>query len=282
MDKLGHPSGAQLEQNRRRVEYKRLGIKMGEGVREEGVGGRTEDAAEDMKCCVLEFSLIELQGGECWEELRHVLRDCYYVFDFDVLSKIRLVRKIRGFKLFDVKKMDCFNVSNRNKRFLKLLLPQSPNKVGQMCFYFKDVSRLNTSPYFDLITKLNLSFCKTISISSASINQRKLQRFISAYRHVGIILFYKCRFCLPTTPDFSKALKNSKIQQLHFMHQKPSNGQEWKENPTEFENLIRGLSTSPDLHQSLTQINLAGSFPTPKIPQSILTKHLFSTITLSL
>ncbi|CAI2386060.1 unnamed protein product [Moneuplotes crassus] len=106
------------------------------------------------------------------------------------------------------------------------------------------------------IVRISSAVKKEICFWSFQINEKHLKRFLAAFRHVETVGFKKSNLLVPRVPDFSLALKGSKIRVLKFDKSVISSRRNDLTNPGEVKNLVQGLATSPDLKEDLQEFHI--------------------------
>ncbi|CAI2386848.1 unnamed protein product [Moneuplotes crassus] len=149
-----------------------------------------------------------------------------------------------------------------SKRFNALgvfLFQNFPRRVQTCWLYYPLDDCLLPNHILPQILRFSSSVKKEICFCGFQFNEKQLKRFLAAFRHVEIVEFYGCTLLVPRVPDFSLALKGSKIRVLRFTYISFSRKFNYFTGPNELKNLIEGLATSPDLKKSLQEFHLEGS-----------------------
>ncbi|CAI2372150.1 unnamed protein product [Moneuplotes crassus] len=115
---------------------------------------------------------------------------------------------------------------------------------------------LKRSNYLNSLTRLSSKVVQQVHFSDFSIGLPQLKRLVAAFRHVRALGLRYCRLSIPSVADLSKALKNCQIQEIYLLESGNSDRSDWENNLEEFENLVQGLASSPDLRLSLEQVNV--------------------------
>ncbi|CAI2377404.1 unnamed protein product [Moneuplotes crassus] len=108
------------------------------------------------------------------------------------------------------------------------------------------------SEYFKLSSKVQ----QEIKFCDFAINEKQLKRIMVSFRHLEDLMLIHCKISVPKIPNFSLALKNTKLKSLSLDECASANRCNWNKNPEEFYNFIRGLGTSTDLRGSLDFLSL--------------------------
>ncbi|CAI2371776.1 unnamed protein product [Moneuplotes crassus] len=131
--------------------------------------------------------------------------------------------------------------------------------------------------YFPEFMRISSKVLQSVCFGDFRINQKQLQRIISAFRHVGNISIFRCAISVQKVPNFKYALKNCKIKTFVLSNTGRSILKSLFQTPEEFINLVEGLSTSPDFNQSLETFKILSLPYNESCIRNILNTYNFKT-----
>ncbi|CAI2378263.1 unnamed protein product [Moneuplotes crassus] len=174
--------------------------------------------------------------------------------DFD------LVKLLMPLVHYNVMVIDFYNCSKRNKWILKFLRNSFPNQVYRFVLDSASPFGDSISYYFGDVIRISSKIQKEILLNKFCISFSQFKRLITAYKHLESVKITSCKLSIPTVADLHLALKNTHIQELDLYFCGAPKLSNWKDNPQEFKNLIKGLSTSEHLKTSLSKLTLKGCY----------------------
>ncbi|CAI2372008.1 unnamed protein product [Moneuplotes crassus] len=175
----------------------------------------------------------------------------------DKIRDEKLLKSLKCLKLFDIDWLYLERIDSKNRRCaLNFLQSSFPNKIKKLDFLSRGQMDLKRSNYLNSMTRLSSKVVQLVSFKSFSIGLPQLKRLVAAFRHVRTLVLEYCCLSIPSVPDLSKALKNCQIQEIYLFECGDSSRSDWKNNFNEFENLVQGLASSPDLRLSLEKVNI--------------------------
>ncbi|CAI2371871.1 unnamed protein product [Moneuplotes crassus] len=162
---------------------------------------------------------------------------------------------LKCLKLFDIDWLVLGQVDSKNRRFVLNFLQSSfPNKIKKFDFWCSGRMDLKRSNYLNFLTRLSSKVVQKVLFKNFRIGLPRLKRLVAAFRHVRTLGLRWCRLSIPSVPDLSKALKNCQIQEIDLYRAGDSDNSDWENNFDEFDNLVQGLASSPDLRLSLEKV----------------------------
>ncbi|CAI2365148.1 unnamed protein product [Moneuplotes crassus] len=163
--------------------------------------------------------------------------------------------------------------------FLELSFSQSTN-----VFYVHASQRkfLNMASCLNAFTRISWRVLKGMFICWFKISAPQLQKIIASYRHVEDLGICYCKLSLSVVMNFTEALKNFNIKTLSFSYSGRYDYSDWKSNPEELVNLIKGLATSSDLISSLEHFDISYCGISIDKAKRILEENSFGKIQLTL
>ncbi|CAI2371907.1 unnamed protein product [Moneuplotes crassus] len=171
------------------------------------------------------------------------------------ICNVKLLKSLKCLKFFDIHFLCLGQIDSENNRFVLNFLQSSfPNKIRKLVFGSSGQIDLKRSSYLNSLTRLNSKVVQQVLFRYFSIGLPQLKRLVAAFRHVRTLRLTYCRLSIPSSPDLSKALKNCKIQEIGLIGCGDSDRSDWENNFDEFENLVQGLASSPDLRLSLDKV----------------------------
>ncbi|CAI2371882.1 unnamed protein product [Moneuplotes crassus] len=172
---------------------------------------------------------------------------------------VKLLKSLKCLKVFDTDYLSLDRIASKNRRFVLNFLQSSfPDKIKVLDFESNDLMDLKRCNYLNSLTTLSSKVVREVSFGYFSIGLPQLKRLVAAFRHVRTLWLTHCRLSIPSVPDLSKALKNCQIQQINLYRSGHSDRSDWENNFDEFENLVHGLASSPDLRLSLEEVYVYG------------------------
>ncbi|CAI2368718.1 unnamed protein product [Moneuplotes crassus] len=194
---------------------------------------------------------------------------------------VKFLRKMSSIVIPEINSMTIGGIYTRDKYVGRIIEKCFPQKVHtlQLC------SGTNLTPIrilFPQLMKLSINVKEIVNMSGFEINERQFKRILAAFRHIKSVSIKRSKFLIPNIPNLSLALNNTKIKKLNFDFCGKEDNSNWKENPQEFINLIKGISKSPQLTQSLNSLSAINSFSNPEQIRLILSTTSLSHINLSL
>ncbi|CAI2371934.1 unnamed protein product [Moneuplotes crassus] len=168
----------------------------------------------------------------------------------DEICDGKLSKSLKCLKVFDI---DCLTLGVLFK-FLTILIPK---KTEELNFWSGDQMDLKRCNYLNSLTRLSSKVVQQVDFEDFSIGLPQLKRLMAAFKHVRALRLQYCRLSIPSVPDFSKALKNFQIKRIYLNGSGASDRSDWENNFDEFENLVQGLASSPDLRLSLKGVSVS-------------------------
>lgn len=95
-----------------------------------------------------------------------------------------------------------------------------------------------------------------LGISNFIISERELVQILGCYREKEVIYIGYSKLKLGKVPSFGTSLDGARIKTLSLNYCGSTDLSDWKKNYIQFENLITGLSESPDFVANLKEISL--------------------------
>ncbi|CAI2371599.1 unnamed protein product [Moneuplotes crassus] len=176
------------------------------------------------------------------------------------LNKIRnekLLKSLKCLKVFDIVWLILGGIDSKNRRFVLNFLQSSfPNKIKELDFRSSGQMDLKRCNYLNSLTRLTSKVVRLVHFERFSIGLPQLKRLVAAFKHVRTLGLISCRLSIPSVTDLSKALKNCQIQKIDLNGSGDSDCSDWDNNFDEFENLVQGLASSPDLRLSLEKVDV--------------------------
>ncbi|CAI2371786.1 unnamed protein product [Moneuplotes crassus] len=173
----------------------------------------------------------------------------------DQIRDVKLLKSLKSLKVFDIVWLYLCGIDSKNRRFVLNFLQSSfPNKIKSLDFWSSGQMDLKRCNYLNSLTTLSSKVVREVDFRQFSIGLPQLKRLVAAFRHVRTLGLRHCRLSIPSVPDLSKALKNCQIQKINLERSGHSARSDWKNNFDEFENLVQGLASSPDLRLSLEKV----------------------------
>ncbi|CAI2371654.1 unnamed protein product [Moneuplotes crassus] len=167
----------------------------------------------------------------------------------------KLLKSLKCLKLFDIDYLDLDEIDSKNRRFILNFLQSSfPNKIKHLDFLSSGLMDLKRCNYLNSLTTLSSKVVHEVIFQNFSIGLPQFKRLVAAFEHVRILRLQFFRLSIPSVPDLSKALKNCQIQIIDLEGSGDSDRSDWKNDFDEFENLVQGLASSPDLRLSLEKV----------------------------
>ena len=137
-------------------------------------------------------------------------------------------------------------------RFLVFSLPQ-----GQKQFYFNwNTSwRVEWSIYLESLKSAAQKITDHFGISHINVSKTEFWEFIKSAKNADWIEFSWCNILSDSECNFGD-MKESKIQKIIFVWTGHSSYSNWIANPSRFENIIKGISSSQNFANNLKQISI--------------------------
>ncbi|CAI2371869.1 unnamed protein product [Moneuplotes crassus] len=180
-----------------------------------------------------------------------------YIVTTDIRDK-KLLKSLKCLKVFDIDWLRLNRIDSKNRRFVLNFLQSSfPNIIKDLDFWSGGQMDLKRCNYLNSLTTLTSKVVHEVSFSDFSIGLPQLKRLVAAFRHVRALRLTYCRLSIPSVPDLSKALKICRIQEINLEGSGDSDRSDWENNFDEFENLVQGLASSPDLRLSLEEVDVS-------------------------
>ncbi|CAI2371895.1 unnamed protein product [Moneuplotes crassus] len=176
----------------------------------------------------------------------------------DEIRAEKLLKSLKCLKFFDIDCLYLDGIDSKNRRFVLNFLQSSfPNKIKKLTFCSSCHMDLKRPNYLNSLTGLSSKVVREVCFGHFSIGLPQLKRLVAAFRHVRTLVLRNCRLSIPNAPDLSKALKNCQIQEINLLASGNLARSDWENNLDEFENLVQGLASSPDLRLSLGKVNVS-------------------------
>ncbi|CAI2371963.1 unnamed protein product [Moneuplotes crassus] len=176
--------------------------------------------------------------------------------ELDEIRDEKLLKSLKCPKVFDIDCLHLDEITSKNRCFVNFLQSSFPNKVKTLNFLSSDQMDLKRSTYLHSLTRLSSKIVQKVCFKNFSIGLPQLKRLVAAFKHVRTLGLIYCKLSIPSVPDLSKALKNCQIQGIYLQGSGDSDGSDWENNFDEFENLVQGLASSPDLRLSLEEVDV--------------------------
>ncbi|CAI2378942.1 unnamed protein product [Moneuplotes crassus] len=187
-------------------------------------------------------------------------------------------KKMAGLSHKRVFSYATFEIYPKSIKAIEKLMNESSNIKYRTCQIRGNCKALNSQKkLFPALNKFLLKVANQINLSRLSINQKQLKRVLSAVRGISEVDFDDCTIALSSTPDFTKCLPSTKIQELRFIHCGSIAKRGWKEHPEQFEYLMGGLSTS-GLKNSLQTFTILRSYLTKEYLMRVVSKYEFDLV----
>ncbi|CAI2371433.1 unnamed protein product [Moneuplotes crassus] len=180
---------------------------------------------------------------------------CFYC-RFKKGRYLTFIQKLRYLKFFDINSFMLLNFNPLNKLTMRFMDFSFPNNVNDIVFTLQDKIIMKPLKCFNSVIRLSSKVLKNALFYEFCFTNSQLKRLIPAYKHVRILSLEACKLSVPTVPDFSNALENSKIKKLILDESGQPSWSDWGNNLDEFKNLIQGLATSPDFKSSLDTVKI--------------------------
>ncbi|CAI2382470.1 unnamed protein product [Moneuplotes crassus] len=203
------------------------------------------------------------------QKVTDLLEDCG-VYDegekqiqFDQKAKLTLDLKNANHLEFvnkiDIRIPDCRSINIESipegdkavKTFLNLYFP---NKIEEFSFNCNSESNDCLSFYMNELKILSPKVDKKLWIYNFEVSQRQMATLLSANKHKREFGFNYCQLALSSVPDFRGALQESELEVLGLSGCGGSDRGDWENNPSHFENLVKGLAKEEEFKSNLTAI----------------------------
>ncbi|CAI2378844.1 unnamed protein product [Moneuplotes crassus] len=166
-----------------------------------------------------------------------------------------LFNKLKNIAIPDMNSVYIGRQKYKIKDFCTLFRCSFPNKTSKFTLHYGDL--VPFPRYFTDFIRIAPRIEHTVTLHDLIINRKQLKRLFAALKHLRLLKLIRVKFTVPEIPDFSVALKNTKLEELDFMRCGQLNRCDWKKkNKHEFGNLIKGLATSDDMKKSLKSISV--------------------------
>ncbi|CAI2369396.1 unnamed protein product [Moneuplotes crassus] len=142
------------------------------------------------------------------------------------------------------------------KEFLKNCFPL---EVASFHFNKDSLLRNDLEKFLDVLLRTNEYVTDEIVLSNFVIDQDSLVKILSNFKNKEVVSFNSCKMSLSNPPEFGDSLDGATLKHLYLNFCGDKSHGDWASNPAHFENLINGLSHSPDLKASLKDIWMEGS-----------------------
>ncbi|CAI2368815.1 unnamed protein product [Moneuplotes crassus] len=154
---------------------------------------------------------------------------------------------------YKVNELILFQPTEVNKHTRNFINSSFPQRVTGLSIECSKDPYLDILPISNLIFEVSSKVLEKINIHGFRISAYQFKRIMPCCKHLKKISFWRCDISIPSVFNFSQALKNTKIEMLDFSGSGYANFSNWDEGLEEFENLIQGLATSPELKISLRE-----------------------------
>ncbi|CAI2371787.1 unnamed protein product [Moneuplotes crassus] len=204
-----------------------------------------------------------------------VSRNSELKIELNKICDVKLLKSLECLKVFDIDWLNLTRIDSKNRRFVLNFLQSSfPNKIKDLAFRSNGEMDLKRGNYLNSLTTLSSKVVREVYFSKFSIGLPQLKRLVAAFKHVKALGLTCCRLSIPSVPDLSKALKNCQIQEIDLRGSGHSDCSDWKNNFDEFENLVQGLASSPDLRLSLEKVYVYGCGVTQNKVEQVFEENL--------
>ncbi|CAI2371854.1 unnamed protein product [Moneuplotes crassus] len=194
--------------------------------------------------------------------------------EVDEIRDEKLLKSLKCLKVFDIDCLYLTQIDSKNRLFVLNFLQSSfPNKIKILDFCCSGLMDLKRSNYLNSLTRLTSKVVQKISFGNSIIGLPQLKRLVAAFRHVRTLGLVWCRLSIPSVPDLTKALKNCQIQKIYLFGSGDSIRSDWENNFDEFENLVQGLASSPDLRLSLEEVDVRNCCVTQNKVEQVLKEN---------
>ncbi|CAI2360262.1 unnamed protein product [Moneuplotes crassus] len=164
------------------------------------------------------------------------------------------IKELCPLKFFDIDKISLYSIKLKDKQIRNFIKYSFPDKINAVWASFRPTEMINNSKYFKYIISLSSKDLKEVRLSNFYFNSSQFKKLITSFRHVKMLDANLCRLSIPTPPDFSNSLKNSKIENFEFSGSTDKYNIDCKKSLNDYKNLIEGLGTSLDFRKSLKEI----------------------------
>ncbi|CAI2370961.1 unnamed protein product [Moneuplotes crassus] len=189
---------------------------------------------------------------------------------------VNLVKIYKPQILLDVDTLNLFDITKSDRKISEFLSQLSQLNRGGV-FLASSLGLSGTfSYYFSKIIRIGSRVQRCAGFYEFYITSRQFKRLMSAYKHLCYLSFDRCKLEIPKIPDFSKSMMNAKLQNLLVFGCGESEASGWENDPSEFDNLIEGLATSPDLRLCLVEIFVEDTIKDKSNVEEIIQRSKFA------
>ncbi|CAI2378681.1 unnamed protein product [Moneuplotes crassus] len=167
-----------------------------------------------------------------------------------------LFGKLKDIRIPGMRSVHIGRQKYKIKDFCMLFRYSFPNKTSRFTLSYGWL--IPFPRYFVDFIRIAPRIEHTVTLQDLIINRKQLKRLFAALKHLRLLQLMRVKFSVPEIPDFSMALRNTKLEEFNFTRCGQPNRGNWKKNINEFVNLIKGFSTSDDLKKSLKLISVTG------------------------
>ncbi|CAI2368874.1 unnamed protein product [Moneuplotes crassus] len=187
-------------------------------------------------------------------------------------------KKTNFMRPYKVNYVTLFQSAEVNKHTLKFIKSSFPQRVAELRINCSQDPYLYIFPISNLILEVSSKVLEKIVIDGFIISAYQFKRIMACCKHLRKIFFWRCNISIPSVFNFSQTLKNTKIKMLDFDCSGNSTFTNWEEGFEEFQNLIQGLATSPDLKKSLQEFKARNCCIEEEIIREILEENGFNNV----
>ncbi|CAI2364035.1 unnamed protein product [Moneuplotes crassus] len=206
-----------------------------------------EELEQNPACSIQTFSNDEVAGLLNESEVYENGRDIYFRQEAWLTLKLEKANHLKFLTKVNKRIPDCEGiridtVPGENEGIKTFLRVYFPKEVGW--FYFNDDSDLRRclSFYMKALETLSPKVEKGLGIYNFEVSQHQMRTLLAAYKHKSTFGLYFCKLALSLVPDFGGALQGSQLEGLSLIGCGDSARGDWNNNPSHFENLVKGLA----------------------------------------
>ncbi|CAI2365200.1 unnamed protein product [Moneuplotes crassus] len=206
------------------------------------------------RCCNAYYNIFAAEIGV--EQLGSCTQKKFFKFLFENKRFIKLAQKLGPSKFFNLNSLMIRCVQEKNREIINFIDFLFPNKVNTLWVYSSLQVKRSTPRYINSIIRLSSRVTQSVILDRFCLNSNQFKRLITSFRHVKGLAFNFKTISIQKVPNFSRALKNSKIQELTLWRSGIALAGNCDENIGGMINLIKGLASCSDLKSSLKKITI--------------------------
>ncbi|CAI2363730.1 unnamed protein product [Moneuplotes crassus] len=186
---------------------------------------------------------------QIWED---ITEEEYSIY-LDEFDEATMFKKLAPLPYFDGDGVNLFRCGQKQE-FWKYLCQSFPKKLNGLWVFSIKKEQSPLAKYFNSIIRISHTVSKEVRFSEIQISQFQLKRLIVSFKHVKVFALSDCNLSLSMVPDFSHALKHTKIRKLELLYYQTD--ENWKTAPEVCMKLLQGLATSQDFLSSLRKLSI--------------------------